>query len=188
MNESDRNEPVLYDHHFENFDYYTDFSETPDSITSTSQFTNNDCMMNNVAGEIDNNNNIDGAQNASSKSKEVNDQLKTETADSDWLKTSNESTMAIKSTKTTMSKSKETTDTTTTSSSTASVAATSTTTPTNTAYSDSKEEHSNGDSYKAPDENDHSKKNDLPSATKLPAKLSANKKSSKNKKVRPNLQ
>lgn len=160
MNESERNDPLLYDHHFENFDYYTDFSETPDSITSSSQFTNNDCVIKNAASETDNNNNIDGDLNNSHKNngKEANNPITTDSTDSEWL-----ATMTIASTTTTttttMATSKE---------------------PTTTCF-DSKEENLIGDSKVS--ENENTKKSDLPSVTKSPAKLITNKKNVKSKKV-----
>lgn len=170
MNESERNDPFPYDRHFENFDYYTDFSETPDSITSSSQFTNNDCMINNVASETDNNNNIDGALNNSHKNncKEMNSQMTNGSTDSEWLTTMT-MTSTTTTTTTTMTTSKETTIQ----------------TPANVTGADSKEPNLNSDSN-VPDENDHTKKNDLPTATavtKSPAKLNANKKNAKSKKV-----
>lgn len=157
MNDSERNDPLLYDHHFENFDYYTDFSETPDSLTSASQFTNNDCMMNNVTTETDNNNNVDGSLNNSSNlnCKEVHNQMTNAAADSEWLPT-----MVMSSCKQT---------------------------PGSAVCADAKEENSNTDSNKVVgNSNEHTKKNELPSeiaTTKAPAKPSANKKYTKSKKV-----
>lgn len=65
MNDAERIEPI---HHepFENFDYYTDYSATPDSITSPTQYTSNDCIKNN--GDTDNNNNTNGVPYNSQKS------------------------------------------------------------------------------------------------------------------------
>lgn len=83
MNESERIEP-LQNEHFENFDYYTDFSETPDSIASSSQYTNNDCMIN--TSDTDNNNNINGALNNSPKNNCKG--TTTVTNESEWLTTS----------------------------------------------------------------------------------------------------
>lgn len=96
MNESERIEP-LQNEHFENFDYYTDFSETPDSIASSSQYTNNDCMIN--TNDTDNNNNINGALNNSHKNncKETT----TVTNESEWLTTSKTSTSSNTSSTTT---------------------------------------------------------------------------------------
>lgn len=86
MNENERIEAIHHEPHFENFDYYTDYSETPDSITSSSQYTNNDCMVN--TNDTDNNNNVNGALNNSDKSncKEENNQQTTN--DTEWLTTS----------------------------------------------------------------------------------------------------
>lgn len=173
MNDSERNEPLPYDHHFESFDYYTDFSETPESITSSSQFTNNDCMMNNNASETDNNNNIDGTANNSHKNnpKEKTNHRANDAADSKWS-----AAMAITSTTTST-----TTPTTITTSKEAAVVA-----PGNVACADSRDEHSVSES-KVSNDNEHTKKNDLPPATtvnKSPAKLHANKKNAKSKKVR----
>lgn len=157
MSESERNDSLLYDHHFENFDY---FSETPDSIASSSQFTNNDCIMNNATSETDNNNNIDGSLNNSHKidGKEVNNHM-TDSTDSEWLPTMD--------TTTTRTPSKE--DTVTMS--------------TNVTCAD--EENLNGDS-KVSGENEHTKKNDhsLNSGVAKPStKLNVNRKNAKSKKV-----
>lgn len=174
MNESERSEPYPYDHHFENFDYYTDFSETPESITSSSQFTNNDCMINSVTSETDNNNNIDGAVNNShnkNNCKEMNNRRANDSTDSEWL-----TTMAITST---------TTTTTTPTTIIPSKEAATTTSSANVSSVDSREEHLDNES-KVSNENEHTKKNDLPPATavnKSPAKLNANKKNAKSKKV-----
>lgn len=176
MNESERNEPFPYDHHFENFDYYTDFSETPESITSSSQFTNNDCMMNNVTSETDNNNNIDGAVNDSHSKKlckEMNNQRANDSTDSEWL-TSMAITSTTTTTPTTITPSKE--------------AAPTTTASANAPCVDSREDHLDSES-KVSNENEHTKKSDLPPAAtvnKSPAKLNANKKNAKSKKVRSN--
>lgn len=97
MNESERIEP-LQNEHFENFDYYTDFSETPDSIASSSQYTNNDCMIN--TNDTDNNNNINGALNNIHKNncKETTTVISNE---SEWLTTSKTSTSSNTSSTTT---------------------------------------------------------------------------------------
>lgn len=163
MNESERNESFPYDHNFENFDYYTDFSETPESITSSSQFTNNDCMMNNVTSETDNNNNIDGAPNNRHKNN-----CKDDSTDSEWL-----TSMAITSTTTTATTITTTKETPTTTSSANMIGA------------DSKEQNPDNDS-KVSNENEHTKKQDLssgPAVNKSSAKLNANKKTAKSKKV-----
>lgn len=176
MNESERIEhqqqqQPLHHEPFENFDYYTDYSETPDSITSSSQYTNNDCMMNN--GDTDNNNNINhGATNNEQKSncKESNNQQATN--ESDWQQTSTPQTIATAAVATTPSSS----------SSLASPSATGDTirteAQTNSIGSNSEQS--------IPIDGNQIKKNELPSVNttiKSPAKHNTNKKVVKSKKV-----
>lgn len=168
MNESERIEHQQHQplHHepFENFDYYTDYSETPDSITSSSQYTNNDCMMNN--GDTDNNNNINhGATNNEQKNncKENNNQQATN--ESDWQQTI--------------------TTAATTPSSSSSLASPSATSDTIRTEAQTNGIGSNSESS-IPIDGNQIKKNDLPSVNttiKSPAKHNTNKKVVKSKKV-----
>lgn len=185
MNESERMDS-LHHEHFENFDYYTDYSETPDSITSSSQYTNNDCLMNNTS-DTDNNNNVNGTLNNIHKNncKEANNQQVTN--DSEWLSIS-----ATETATTTPQPPPTTTITTTTSSpspssSSTPTEATSTLTPTPTSQSDAciESQADNSSSKPSVSSDEHvTKKSDLPSTTtKSPAKHNTNKKIIKSKKV-----
>lgn len=183
MSEHERNDALHHDH-FENFDYYTDYSETPDSITSSSQFTNNDCMMNNI-NETDNNNNINGTHENSHKSdcKENNNQQVT--SDSAWLTTiSTASATATVSESLAATPSTEITTTTTTTTTSPPL---SSSIDTSSLKNDAKCIDSNADSLNSKPSllNDENaiKKSDLPSHTNSPAKQTINKKIVRSKKV-----
>lgn len=172
MNESERIDP-LHHEHFENFDYYTDYSETPDSITSSSQFTNNDCMMNNTS-DTDNNNNVNGALNNSHKNncKEANSQQVAN--DSDWLSTPTAAAAAAETATTATAPETEANSTPSPPSSTATQS---------DACNESQADNSSSKPSVSSDEN-VTKKSDLPSTTtKSPAKQNTNKKIVKSKKV-----
>lgn len=66
MNEIERIGTPYNAEHFENFDYYTDYSATPDSNTCSSLYTQNDSVNSNDANN--NVNNISGINNNSSGS------------------------------------------------------------------------------------------------------------------------
>lgn len=94
MNENERIDAIHHEpSHFESFDYYTDYSETPDSITSSSQYTNNDCMVN--PNDTDNNNNVNGealSNGDKNNCKEENNQHANN--DTEWLTTPPPATVA----------------------------------------------------------------------------------------------
>lgn len=177
MNESERAEPLNHEH-FENFDYYTDYSKTPDSITSSSQYTNNDCMMN--PGDTDNNNNINGVSNSSQKTncKEASNQQVIN--DTEWLTTTPPTSTSTAPTTATSTASSVASTTTTPSSS---ITPTTTQSPTNTNNEVQPDDTSSKPSTLA--DECPTKKCDLPSSitTKSPAKQNASKKIIKSKKV-----
>lgn len=201
MNENERIEQQQHPlHHepFENFDYYNDYSETPDSITSTSQYTNNDCMMNN--GDTDNNNNVNGATNNGQKSNCIESSNQQATNETEWQQQTTSTSASTTSstpqiTTATTSPSATTTTTTTVAITAGAVLSPS---PTSTAASPSTatdtiqiEAQTNAvDSNTEPNypiDGNLIKKNDPPSVNttiKSPAKHNTNKKVVKSKKVR----
>lgn len=76
MNEGERID-TLHQEPFDMFDCYTEYSETPEPMTSSSQFTNNDCMANQGDTDNNNNNNCNDSNNVQKNYKEADSQLAT---------------------------------------------------------------------------------------------------------------